>query len=200
MDRPIGLFLPRQWRGAVGDHFINAIKRYNSRGNGFSTGWFLSKIETSISPYCARASERGMGVGVITKTSTPPLLPQFHAAHAKRCCSSIMASRRSETHIALKRAWCQSEYEYPHGQARPVFAPFASLVPPRQQFNHHLRILGQGASASGAVGKDFGRGIKTPCPPSSTAINRDRTPPRFSPIPHRPATIGSCDADRPYPP
>ena len=66
-----------------------------------STGWrpggFSSRMLRSMSPYCARARLRGIGVAVITRMSGarpfPPNSMRWRTPN--RCCSSITASRRS---------------------------------------------------------------------------------------------------------
>ena len=97
---------------------------------------------------------------------------------------------------------CRSEYEYPHGQARPIFravrVPYPALStvqsPPA-----HPRPRGTVPQDVGVQGFRSGPS-KRPARHLRPRLKVTEKPPRFSLIPHRPATIGSCDGDHPYPP
>ena len=166
---PIGLLPLGNGVAQFGNHLINAIQRYNSRGNGFSPGRFFIQNGNIHIPILRKRQRTGNGCcGHHQNIDGLPLLPQFHAlTHAK----TVLFINNGKPqilkfHITLENGMCADQnMNIPTGKRGQFFAPFASLIPPCQQFNHHLRILGQGGQCLKMLAcKDFGRGHQNALP------------------------------------
>ena len=131
-----------------------------------STGWrpggFSSSTLRSMSPYCASARERGIGVAVITRMSAArPLAPRsMRWRTPKRCCSSTTARRRSwKVTSAWKSAWVPTRICGLAGrEGGELGGALGALVAAGQDVEADAGGLGEGREREQVLaGEDLGR-------------------------------------------
>ena len=158
-----------------------------------STGWrpggSSSSTDTSRSPKSVRASERGIGVALITNRSGSSPLPSMRrrCPTPKRCCSSITSSpRRANSSDSWNSAWVPTATAIcPRASARRSAG--AALVPVKRAVTTRSpssrRRVSKCCSASSSVGAR-----SAACRPLSTARSTRIAATRVLPLPTSPCS------------
>ena len=161
---PVGLppLAERAAAGARPPRRVRRRRRGRSRRAGGPAG-FSSRMERSMSPYWASASERGIGVAVITRTSTawPFSARSMRWRTPKRCCSSTTTRRRSwkSTSFWKQRVGADDDVDLAGGQRRDPGPALAALVAAGEDGEPDARGLGErGEGEEVLAGEDLGRG------------------------------------------
>ena len=182
MDRPNRPASLGNGVAQFGDHLINAIQRHTAVEMGFRRRFFI-QIETSISPYCASASERDRCCGHHQNIDGRPFAP-IPCVGARQTVLFINNGKPQilKFHIALENGMCRSEYGYPHGQVLPIFravrVPYPALSAIQSPPAHpRPRGMPQDVGVQGFQSGPSKRPARHPRPRSTGT----ETPPRFSP-------------------
>ena len=117
---------------------------------GLRPGGFSSSTATSMSPYCARASDRGIGVAVITSTSAPRPWPPAPRAAPRRTGAARRprpSADRQTRHPSGTPHVCRPECRSLRRQGRAFRSALRALVAPGHQPQPHARRLRHGRQA-----------------------------------------------------
>ena len=162
---------------------------------GCRPGGFSSSTDSSMSPNCASARLRGIGVAVITSmsggASRPLPASSSRWVTPNRCCSSITARRRSWNDTSRwNTAWVPTRTcVVPAARSRRIAARSSPLSRPVS-----AAILTPASAASGVSAARCWRArisvgaIRTPCPPASAAISSAMNATSVLPAPTSPCS------------